>query len=89
MKYDDKKLKGLFSRVYNNKMIEGEEANDRVDLVEYSKKVFGEGGSNPDPSLLHQFNNLVVQQADEIAKPKVTDMIGLLANVQMKNAPTV
>lgn len=85
MKYNDTKLKGLFSRVYNNAMIENEEMNDKVDLVEYSKRVFGDGAVNPDPSLLHQFNNLIVQQADEIAKPKVTDMISLLANVQTAN----
>lgn len=84
MKYDDKKLKGLFSRVYNNRMVVTEEVNEEKDMIEYSKRVFGEGGQNPDPSLLHQFNNLVVEQADEIAKPKVTDMIGLLANTQMK-----
>ncbi|TPG68908.1 hypothetical protein EEL31_10445 [Brevibacillus laterosporus] len=69
------KLLGLFNRVYNNKM----EQNDKEDILAYCKKVFGDGEFNPDPSLLHQFNNLVVQKADEIAKPKVTEMISLLA----------
>lgn len=85
MKYNDKKIQELFTRVYNNAMIETEEVSDKVDLVEYSKKVFGDGAVNPDPSLLNQFNNLIVKQADEIAKPKVTSMIGLLANTTSAN----
>jgi hypothetical protein len=78
MTLDTNKLKGLFNRVYNNKM----EEKDGNDISEFSKRVFGDGAFNPDPSMLHQFNNLVVQQADEIAKPLVTDMIGVLATVK-------
>lgn len=80
MSYDTTKLKALFNRVYNNQMQE----NDAQDIQEYAKRVFGNGEFNPDPSLLHQFNNLVVQKADEIAKPMVTDIVGLLATY--KNA---
>jgi hypothetical protein len=76
MTLDTNKLKGLFSRVYNEKM----EENDGRDITEFAKRVFGDGSFNPDPSMLHQFNNLVVQQADEIAKPMVTDMVSVLAN---------
>jgi len=76
MKYDTQKLKGLFSRVYNDKM----QDNDYGDIKELIKKVFGNGDSNPDPSLLHQFNDVVVRTADEIAKPMVSDMLGLFAN---------
>ncbi|PGZ96954.1 hypothetical protein COE51_16415 [Bacillus pseudomycoides] len=75
MALDTNKLKGLFSRVYNGKM----EENDGRDITEFAKRVFGDGSFNPDPSMLHQFNNLVVQQADQIAKPIVTDMVGTLA----------
>lgn len=78
MALDTKKLKGLFSRVIENKM----EETDVKDIREFSKRVFGDGSFNPDPSMLHQFNNLVVQQADVIAKPIVTDMLGIFANVQ-------
>jgi hypothetical protein len=85
MAYDSIKLKGLFDRVYNNKMIENDQMNDANDIKEYCSKVFGNGSFNPDPSLLHQFNNLVVQQADEIAKPKVDDIIGILATVKRGN----
>lgn len=80
MKLDELKLKGLFSRVYNNKM----EQEDSADIKAYITKVFGDGGQNPDPSMLHQFNTLVVQTADEIAKPMATNMLGLFANVQTK-----
>lgn len=76
MKFSNEKLKGLFSRVYNNTM----EENDYADIKELIKKVFGNGDSNPDPSLLHQFNEVVVKTADEIAKPMITDMLGLFAN---------
>lgn len=78
MALDTKKLKGLFERVYNNKM----DDSDHRDITEFAKRVFGDGSFNPDPSLLHQFNNLVVQQADEVAKPVVTDMLGIFATVK-------
>jgi hypothetical protein len=78
MKFSNEKLKGLFSRVYHNTM----EENDYADIKELIKKTFGSGDSNPDPSLLHQFNDVVVKTADEIAKPMVTDLLGLFANKQ-------
>ena len=84
MAYDTQKLKGLFNRVYHDKM----DINDASDIAEYIKKVFGTG-FNPDPSLLHQFNNLVVQQADEVAKPMVSDLVGLLANYRTVAKDTV
>ncbi|MBX6361874.1 MAG: hypothetical protein IRZ03_17580 [Acidobacterium ailaaui] len=77
MALDMNKLKGLFSRVYNNKM----EESDGRDITEFAKRVFGDGSFNPDPSMLHQFNNLVVQQADEVAKPIVTNMLSIFATV--------
>lgn len=77
MALDTNKLKGLFDRVYNNTM----EENDGRDITEFAKRVFGNGDSTPDPSMLHQFNNLVVQKADEIAKPMVTDMLSIFAKV--------
>lgn len=78
MAYDTNKLKGLFSRVAHDKMVE----TDENDIREFAAKVFGKGEYNPDPSLLHQFNNLVVQTADELAKPQVSDIVGLLATVK-------
>lgn len=79
----------LFDRVYNNKMIMTDEINDEKDLKAYIGKVFGNGDFNPDPSALHQFNNLVVRKADEIAKPMVTDIISLLANYQTEQRGNV
>lgn len=78
MRYDTNKLKGLFDRVYSNKL----EENDGRDITEFAKRVFGDGSFNPDPSMLHQFNNLVVQKADEVAKPVVTNMLGVFATVK-------
>lgn len=84
MGYDSTKLRDLFSRVYNNKMINDETKGlyDDKDIHAYVRKVFGDGSATPNPSLLHQFNEVVVQTADEIAKPKVTNVLGLFANVQ-------
>ena len=78
MALDSSKLKGLFSRVVNNKM----EETDTTDIQAYITKVFGDGSVTPDPSALHQFNQLVVETADEIAKPKVTDIFSLFATVE-------
>lgn len=85
----DKEILQLFDRVYNNKMIVTDEMNDEKDLKTYCEKVFGSGEFNPDPSALHQFNNLVVKKADEIAKPMITDIIGLLANYQTEKRGNV
>ncbi len=84
MAYDANKLKGLFSRVYKNEMITDEEKGlfDEQDIKNYVQKVFGDGSATPDPSLLHQFNEVVVQTADEIAKPMVTNMLDIFANVE-------
>lgn len=81
MKLDNMKLKGLFSRVYNNQKQE----TDSADINAYITKVFGDGRQNPDPSMLHQFNNLVVETADEIAKPMVTNLLSLFAKVDNRN----
>lgn len=75
MKYSNQKLKGLFTRVYKNEMAE----NDYADIKELITKTFGTGDSTPSPELLHQFNEVVVQTANEIAKPMVTDMLSLFA----------
>ncbi|MGM9986066.1 MAG: hypothetical protein ACI35O_02450 [Bacillaceae bacterium] len=75
MALDTTKLKGLFARSMQEQVAD----EDRKDMMEFAKRVFGDGSFNPDPSLLHQFNNLVVQQADVIAQPLVTDMVATLA----------
>jgi hypothetical protein len=80
-------MKKLFNRVYKNEMIEDAETklHDADSIKAVCLKVFGDGGSNPDPSLLHNFNNLVVEMANEVAKPMVTEMLGIFANVVSAN----
>lgn len=83
---DNSKLKGLFSRVLNSTETTNQ---DEKDIKEYIVKVFGDGSVTPDPSMLHQFNNLVVQKADEIAKPMVTNMLTLMANFKTSAIDTL
>lgn len=82
MGYDISKLKGLFNRVYNNKMLEDSATgiSDEKDVRDYCTKVFGDGTMTPDPSMLHQFNNVLVQEADVIAKSMATSLINLIAD---------
>jgi hypothetical protein len=87
MAYNAMKLRQLCERVYNNKMIKDEANNidDEKDIREYAQKVFGDGSVTPDPSLLHQFNNLVVQQADVIVKVQLKTMLSLFSNFKPAN----
>lgn len=85
MALDTKKLQGLFERVYTNKM----EENDGRDIHEFAKRVFGDGSVNPDPSLLWQFNTLVVRQADKVAEPIIRDVIEIFATVERGDRTSV
>jgi hypothetical protein len=87
MALDFNKIRELGERVYNGKMIEDKANNisDAEDIKALCKKVFGDGTVTPDPSLLHSFNNVIVQVADRAAKPKVTQMIEVLANMKTAN----
>ena len=55
--------KNLMLRVYNSKKIADKEQvnKDYDDIKALCNKVFGDGSVTPDPSLLHQFNNIIVQ----------------------------
>lgn len=81
MRLDQTKLEGLFSRIVNGKAIE----TDVQDLVEYSKRVFGDGGQTPNIALVHDFNNLVVKQADVIARQRLTNILDALASYKVAN----
>lgn len=72
--------KSLFERVYNNKMEVVDGVPDDKAIKELCQKVFGDGSVTPDPSLLHQFNNIVVSVADQIARPQETNLLGLFAD---------
>jgi hypothetical protein len=80
--YDNTKLSGLFKRVLNS---QSTTETDVADITQYIQKVFGNGSVTPDPSMLHQFNNLIVAEADKIAKPKVTNVLNLLATNVSRN----
>jgi hypothetical protein len=82
MRYDNNKLKALFSRIVDVKTTT---VDDTADIKAYCEKVFGDGSKTPDPSMLHQFNNLIVEEADKIAKPKATKVIELLAKMTPRN----
>lgn len=86
-------LKNLGIRVYTNEMIvekdkEGNEVNkDLKDLTEICNKTFGNG--SPSPENLHLFNQLLVETAEEIAKPRVAQLLGTLADFNTVPAGTV
>ena len=76
--------KALFKRVYNNEMIlsdtEKNILGDEAEIKAICQEVFGDGSVEPSPDALHSFNQLVTELGDEIAKPKVTNLLSLLAN---------
>lgn len=85
---DEKKLMELGIRIYNDKMItkKDEKGNeifsDEKDIRTLCEKVFGDGSVTPDPSMLHQFNNILVKTADVVAEPTIKEMLSILANFQ-------
>lgn len=92
--FDQKATTELFKRVYNNKMITETDTtgavvrSDEADLKALCQRAFGDGIEYRDPSLVNQFNNLIVRQANEVANTLMTDIIPLLAsyrNVQAGN----
>lgn len=82
------KTKDLMVRVYNNKMIQDEKLgyNDDEAIKELCQKVFGNGNVAPDPSALHNFNNLVIQVADEVAKPQIDSFLALFSDFERMDA---
>lgn len=83
--YDFNKLSELFARSSNSATVAKE---DMSDIKQYIGKVFG-SGQNPDIAMLHQFNNLVVQEADKIAKPIVSSILEILATFKSVGPNTV
>lgn len=88
-----KLLKDLGLRIYNNKMImekntEGVLVNkDEMEIKEIVNKTFGKG--SPSPENLHLFNQFLIETAEEIAKPKVQQILGLIANFSYVPAGSV
>lgn len=82
---DANKTADLMLRVYNGKMVEADKEKEIMGDEEAIKalcsKVFGDGSENPDPTTLHQFNNIVVRVADTVAAPDLQHMINYFANL--------
>lgn len=70
-----KETLALFGRVYNSKT----EESDKQALEAIVTKVFGDGFRKPNPELLDQFNALVVEKAEQIAKPKMQNLLQLFS----------
>lgn len=81
MKFNHTETLSLFKRVYNSKL----EKNDDVALTEIIKAVFGDGSMTPDPSALHQFNNLIMETANPLIKPKLQDLLAIFAQYKSAN----
>lgn len=77
-------LEGLFNRVLNATNTTDQ---DEIDLKQYINQVFN-NGATPSNHELHQFNNLVVKKAEEIARPKATEMLGILADYERVSSVT-
>jgi len=90
-KLDTSKILGLANRVYNNKMIEDKATgiSDENDIREYCEKVFGDGSATPDPSAIHQFNNVLVITADTVTKNLKANLLELFADVVNENPGTL
>lgn len=79
MSFDTNKLNSMFNRVMENKM----NADDDVKVKAYLKKVFGNG--TPSQHELHQFNQVVVEQAEILYQRKASDVLDILADVVRRN----
>lgn len=81
MKFKTEEMKKLFNRVYTDKMKE----NDEKDLIECFNRVFGDRDVNPDPAMVHNFNNLIVAEANKVAKPMITDVLKMMSRYRTAN----
>ena len=78
MAYNETELNGLFTRVLNEAKPVDEK--DESFLVRYMNEIFADG-YNPSSHEVHQFNNLVVKKAEEIARQRHTELLKILADV--------
>lgn len=77
MAWKTDKLSELFTVVLNEKK---STVNDEAELKQYINEVFGSG--LPSQHELHQFNQLIVEQAEEIARPQISDILSILADIR-------
>ena len=86
----NKALKNLGLNIYNNKLtaVEGQElSKEEQELREICNRTFGHG--TPSPENLHLFNQFLIETVEEIAKPKVDYILGLMADFKSVPAGTV
>lgn len=76
--FDTRKLNSMFNNVMEGKANETERATASA----YLKSVFGNG--TPSQHELHQFNTVVVEQAEVIFQRKATDVLNILADFTRK-----
>ena len=75
MAFNEEKLNTLFKRVMNSTTVD---ANDEVALNAYIQEVFGNG--YPSQHEMHQFNKLIMVQANEVAKLKSEEILNMLVD---------
>ena len=88
----NKALRELGARIYSNKLtlenIDGVEvAKEERELKEICNRTFGCGV--PSPENLHKFNSFLLETVEEIVKPKVNYILGLLADFDSVPAGTI
>ncbi len=73
----------LMERVFNNKMEFDVEKgiDDEKAIKALCNAVFGNGSETPDPTTLHQFNNIVVKVATKVSQPDVEKMLQYFSNL--------
>ena len=84
-------MKKLFNRVYNDEMTVDAETklHDSDTIKAICEKVFGDGSVTPGPETLHNFNNLIIEFAEEVAKPIVSDLTEYLASYKKETRGNV
>lgn len=88
---DERKAMSLMARVHNNKMeFDAEKGiDDEKAIKALCNAVFNDGGATPDPTTLHQFNNIVVKVADKVAQPDLEKLLDYFANWNTVSADTL
>lgn len=81
MKLKSNEMRSLFSAIHADKAT----TEQKKELNEIVKEIFGEDGRNVFTTpALEQFNALIVETADVVAKEKIDQMLNLLADVKQR-----
>lgn len=77
---DTEKLSGLVNRVVNNKL----QGKDEEVFKAYMKETFGNG--TPSQHQLHQFNQIIIREAEVLAQQRSAEVLSILADSENLNA---